>query len=56
MCVKLNKKADIKHAGQCTIPAGTQKAGAATALVTAPVYRIISTSKLALAIYWRKRP
>ncbi len=31
------------------------KTGAATASVTAPVYRIISTSKLALATYWRKR-
>ncbi len=25
-------------------------------MVTAPAYRLISTSKLALAVYWRKPP
>lgn len=55
MRVKINKKlASIRWTAR-TAGRHTQT-GAATVSVTAPVYRIISTSKLALATYWRKRP
>ena len=55
MRVKINKKLASTHWTARTAGRHT-KTGAATASVTAPVYRIISTSKLPLAVYWRKRP
>ena len=44
-----------------TLPAGTlyrqaHKRPGRPRMVTAPAYRLISTSKLVLAVYWRKRP
>lgn len=54
MRVKINKKlASIRWTART---AGRHIDRGATASVTAPVYRIISTSTLALATYWRKRP
>ena len=54
MRVKINKKlASIRWTAR-TAGRHTDRGG--HRMVTAPAYRIISTSKLALAVYWRKPP